>query len=266
VSAGPLHIREVGAGAPILLLHGWGCHGGFFREQFRGLGDGCQLLAPDLPGHGLTGTAGQPLSIEAAADACADLLAARGLEHVLLVGWSMGAAVAWSMLERHGLARIAGLVVVDMSPRVLNDASWHLGLRDGLDLARSDRAAATMPADWATFTERIVQSLFAHDLPRDEALAAWARAEIARCDPEAMAAMWRSLIAQDFRALVPRIGCPILFTYGAGSALYRPGVFSWMADQSLEACIACFQRSGHAPHLTEAAAFNDALSAFRREL
>lgn len=76
----------------------------------------------------------------------------------------------------------------------------------------------------------------------------------------------RSLIVQDFRALVPRVACPTLLVYGRRSALYRKAVFSWMADRSPTARIACFQRSGHAPHLTEAAAFNDALSAFRREL
>lgn len=266
MSPAPLYVRETRAGAPILLLHGWGCHGGFFREQFRDLAGGCNLLAPDLPGHGVTGTAGPPLSIEAAADACVDLLAARGLDRVLLVGWSMGATVAWAMLERHGFARIAGLVVVDMSPRPLNDAGWRLGLRDGLDLARSDRAAAAMPHAWPAFTERIVDSLFGRDLPRDEELAGWARTEAARCNPTAMAAMWRSLIAQDFRALVPRIACPTLLVYGGRSALYRPGVFSSMADQLAMTRVACFQRSGHAPHLTEAAAFNAALGAFRTEL
>jgi pimeloyl-ACP methyl ester carboxylesterase len=266
VSGGSLHVREAGAGLPILLLHGWGCHGGFFRPQLRDLAPAWHVLAPDLPGHGLTGSAGVPLSIEAAADACADLLAARGLDRVLVVGWSMGAAVAWAMLERRGVARIAGLVVVDMSPRPLNDAGWRLGLRDGLDLVRSDRAAAAMPGAWPAFAERIVHSLLPRGLPRDEALAAWAHAEVAGCGPAAMAAMWRSLVAQDFRALVPRIAGPTLLAYGARSALYSPDVLSWMAEQAPASRIVRFQRSGHAPHLTEPAAFNAALTAFRREL
>jgi pimeloyl-[acyl-carrier protein] methyl ester esterase len=265
VSAGPLHVREAGAGQPILLLHGWACHGGFFRPQLRELARSMHVLAPDLPGHGLTGAA-CPLSIEAAADACADLLAARGLDRVLVVGWSMGATVAWSMLARHGPARFAGLVVVDMAPRPLNDTGWRLGLSDGLDLARSERAAAAMPGAWPAFTERIVHSLLPRDLPRDEALAAWAHAEVAGCDPEAMATMWRSLVAQDFRALVPRIACPTLLACGMRSALYSPDVFSWMADRSPNARIVRFHDSGHAPHLTEAAAFNDAIRTFRGEL
>jgi pimeloyl-[acyl-carrier protein] methyl ester esterase len=251
----------------VLLLHGWACHGGFFRPQLSDLARSAQVLAPDLPGHGLTGAAaGVPPSIEAAADACAAHLTARGFDRVLVVGWSMGAAVAWAMLERHGPARIAGLVVADMSPRPLNDAGWRFGLSDGLDLTRSDRAAAAMAGAWPAFTERIVHSLLPRDLPRDEALAVWAHAEIAGCDPEAMAAMWRSLVAQDFRALVPRIACPTLLAYGMRSALYGPEVVAWMAGQLPAARIVPFQQSGHAPHLTEPAAFNDAVSAFRREI
>lgn len=261
-----MHVREAGAGAVILLLHGWSCHGGFFPEQFEELSRDFHLLAPDLPGHGLTGMTGPPLSIEAAAGACAELIEARGLRKVLLVGWSMGAAVAWSMLARHGSARIAGLVTVDMSPRPLNDASWQSGLRDGLDLARSDKAAAAMPGSWPAFTGRIVQSLFADGVPADAKLAEWARDEIARCNPNAMSTMWSSLTSQDFRPLLPRIECPALITCGARSALYSRDVFTWTAAQMPHARLVCFEHSGHAPHLTEADAFNAALRAFHREL
>lgn len=261
-----MHIREAGAGAAIVLLHGWSCHGGFFPGQFEELARDFHLLAPDLPGHGRTGIAGPPLSIEAAADASAQMIEARGLRDVLLVGWSMGAAVAWSILSRHGCARIAGLVTVDMSPRPLNDATWRLGLHDGLDLERSDRAAAAMPGSWPAFTDRVVQSLFADGLSQDPKLAEWARNEIARCDPNSMATMWRSLTAQDFRALQPRIDRPALIAYGGKSALYGPGVFSWTAAQAPRARLARFDHSGHAPHLTEAGAFNAAIKAFHREL
>lgn len=261
-----MHVREAGAGAAILFLHGWSCHGGFFPEQLAELSRDFHLLAPDLPGHGSTGTTGPPLSIEAAADACAELIETRGLRNVVLVGWSMGAAVAWSMLARHGCARIAGLVTVDMSPRPLNDAGWQLGLRDGLDLARSNKAAAAMPGSWPAFTDRIVQSLFADGVPTNPKLAQWARAEIALCDPHAMSTMWRSLTSQDFRPLLPRIECPALITYGARSALYSRDVFSWTAAQMSRARLVCFEHSGHAPHLTEADAFNAAIRAFHPEL
>ena len=42
---------------PLVLLHGWSCHGGFFRPQMEALGRMTRVIAPDLPGHGDCGDA-----------------------------------------------------------------------------------------------------------------------------------------------------------------------------------------------------------------
>ena len=170
----------------------------------------------------------------------------------------MGAAVAWSMLERHGLARIAGLVVVDMSPRPLNDAGWRLGLRDGLDLARSDRCGNGDAGRLAG----LHRAHRAFAVPARPAAGRDARrlgaSEVAGCDPSAMATMWRSLVAQDFRALVPQIACPTLLVYGVRSRALPPGRRSpGMADQSPRPASSASTVRATLRIWTEAAAFND---------
>ena len=260
-----MHLREAGAGRPILMLHGWTCHGGFFPAQMEDLSGEANLIAPDLPGHGATGTA-LPRTIEAGADACAALLAERNLRDVLLVGWSMGAAVAWSLIARHGVERIAGLAVVDMTPRVLNDAVWHLGTRDGIDAERSDRVSGAMPDNWPRYADHVVKTIFAEGLEPDPRLAAWVCDEARHADPEAMAAMWRSLVAQDFRDLLPRIDRPVAVFHGERSRLYRAEVARWQAKHLKDATLVAFARSGHAPHLEEPEVFNQALRSFVRRL
>jgi pimeloyl-[acyl-carrier protein] methyl ester esterase len=260
-----LHVREAGSGPPILLLHGWTCHGGFFRPQFEGLAGEAHLIAPDLPGHGLTGRAEHPLTIEAAADACAALLAERGLADVLVSGWSMGAAVAYAMIARHGTERLSGLVVEDMTPRVLNDADWSLGTRDGLEAGRNAAIIAGMTARWPETAQSIMQGIFAANEEPDAALHAWASKEIAAADPEEMKAMWISLTSQDFRPLLPQIDIPVTLAYGAQSHLYDPRVALWQADQLPRGRAICFERSGHAPHLEEPRAFNAMLTLLRRD-
>lgn len=261
-----MHVRESGAGRPILFLHGWACHGGFFAPQLEGLSSEARVLAPDLVANASAGGAAAAPSIEQIADACADLIAERNLRDIVLAGWSMGAIVAWSLIERHGLGRIAGLVVIDISPRILNDACWRLGTRDGLDAARSRRFETVMQRDWPRIAERVGGAMLADGGQADPRLRAWCVGEIRKGDPAVLAPLWHSLAAQDFRALLPRIDRPVLVVNGARSRLYAPEVAAWQASRLPHASRASFAQSGHTPHLEEPEAFNLAVSRFQRAL
>lgn len=261
-----LFARDTGKGPAILFLHGWACHSGFFDRQIEVLGTGFRAIAVDLPGHGQSRTSGIGLTIEEAADACHELIAARKLGPVLLVGWSMGALVAWSMLERHGEDDIAGLAVVDMTPKVLNDTGWNLGVRDGLDRQRSDRFAGNLAASWSRIPAKIAASLFAQGVTPDQCLLDYAAQEIGQGDPRALAAMWRSLAAQDFREFLPRMTVPTLILRGGQSRLYGPDVAEWERGRVADASVVSLEGAGHAPHLEQPDAFNAAIRSFRRDL
>lgn len=259
----PLHVVETGTGPPALLLHGWSCHGGFFKPQIEALQDQCRLLVPDLPGHGRTGGAGPDLTIEAAADSVAALLAERDLADVLVVGWSMGVLVAYAMIARHGPQRLAGLVSIDMTPKVLNDADWSLGLKDGLDRARNPALMRSMAANWKPVARRVARRIFADGLAVRPGLAAFAEREITAGDPELLLPMWASLVAQDFRTLLPDLTVPVALIHGARSHLYGPDVAQWQLQAVPQGRLFRFDRSGHAPHLEEPEAFNAILKSLR---
>ena len=88
-------------GQVLLFIHGsgqshlsWILQARFFANR------GWQVLAPDLPGHYLSG--GDPLeSVEATADWCADLLTAAGVEQATVIGHSQGGLAALDMAARH---------------------------------------------------------------------------------------------------------------------------------------------------------------------
>jgi pimeloyl-[acyl-carrier protein] methyl ester esterase len=257
--SGAMHVLEVGEGRPLLLLHGWSCHGGLFGPQIEAFRCKARVIVPDLPGHGRTGRSGPGLTIEAAADAVADLLAERGCENVVAVGWSMGAHVAWSMIERHGADRLSALVVEDMTPKVLNDGDWRLGLRYGLDAAHNEDVLQSIEWHWKEMAPRIAERIFATGRAPDRDLLAFAELQIGMADPSLLAPMWASLTAQDFRALVPAVEVPVVLAHGMRSALYGPDVAEWQAERLPNGRIVAFPRSGHSPHLEEPAAFNAVL-------
>lgn len=93
----PISYARVGAGPPVLLLHGLG---GDHRQALDLLPADLHRtrLAPDLPGHGDADLLpGEPVSFAAFAGHVAALLDAQGLTAVPVAGVSMGAGIATAL-------------------------------------------------------------------------------------------------------------------------------------------------------------------------
>ncbi|MEM5582817.1 alpha/beta hydrolase [Roseibium sp. AS2] len=250
-----LYIRDEGTGRPVVLLHGWACPGRFLEGQIDALKADARCIVPDLPGHGNTGDR-LPLTIEASADALHDYLCAQDLREVVLCGWSMGALVVYSLIERHGAERVSCVVTIDMSPKVLNDADWPYGTSNGLTREINTVVLETMVAEWPGLPARIARRLFAAGHPVDPELMAFAQDEIAKGDPVLLRRMWASLTEQDFRTLLRAFPVPLHLAAGAGSQLYNPAMIRWHRDNVPEIHVHEFAQSGHSPHLEEPQAFN----------
>jgi len=107
---------EAGAGPPLVLVHGAGGSAELWPRQLDALADVAQVLAPDLPGHGPLGGRGRP-SIAAYAEWLDAFLAAVTEEPAVLVGHSMGGAVAQALALLRP-ERLAGLVLLATGARL----------------------------------------------------------------------------------------------------------------------------------------------------
>lgn len=90
-------------GAPtLLLLHGWTASADLnFHPFFEALGQHFRVIAPDHRGHGRGIRTDEKFALEDVADDVAELCATLDLGHVLVVGYSMGGAVAQLLWKRH---------------------------------------------------------------------------------------------------------------------------------------------------------------------
>jgi pimeloyl-ACP methyl ester carboxylesterase len=113
--------------APVVFLHGAGMDHSVWASPARYFAHhGHGVLAPDLPGHGRS--AGPPLDrVPGLADWLLALLDAARIERAMLVGHSMGAAIALEFTARHPervrmLALLGAALRFPVNPRLLEAA------------------------------------------------------------------------------------------------------------------------------------------------
>jgi pimeloyl-ACP methyl ester carboxylesterase len=101
-----------GGAPPLVLVHGVGCDHSFMAPQFDAFAGAHRVVAVDLRGHGRSDKPQQDYTIPAFADDLAWVLRELGLERTVVVGHSMGGAVALELAaERPDL--LAGVVLLD---------------------------------------------------------------------------------------------------------------------------------------------------------
>lgn len=237
----------------LICLHGWTMRSAVFDALIARLPE-IEILAPDLPGHG---TQGQGF------DACIaqlDTLLSQEAPSVVL-GWSMGAAIAWAFIERHGTAKLSGLITIDMSPRIWNGPGWPHGLI-GQDAERLAKTTAEIHADWPGAAQKIMNSMFAEktDVPLMSLDAALR--QVLDNDPAAMAAYWDEMAAMDLRTVAAQVNIPWLIAHGGKSRVYPSTTATWLAAQGTDTQRVCFEHSGHSPHLEEPDAFAAQIETF----
>jgi pimeloyl-ACP methyl ester carboxylesterase len=116
-----LHGREIsylggGEGPVLLMIHGIAVSSEHWRDVLEPLADKHTVIAPDLPGHGMSGGGPGDYSLGNLATGLRDLLLSLGHERATLVGHSLGGGIAMQfayqfpeMVERLVLVSSGGL-------------------------------------------------------------------------------------------------------------------------------------------------------------
>lgn len=248
----------VGAGPPVLCLHGAGEISHVWDDFASRLAGRRRVVAPDLRGHG-DSDAVDP-SAYRLSDFRADveaLLAQLRIERVAVVGQGLGGVLAL-VLAGAAPARVERLVVVDTAAR-LPDAHCR-ALRE-----RSQQPPAPLP-DFAA----MVAAARGVAPGADEETITWllpylfrrsAGGHVWKWDPQALAVadQWS---AQPWLA---RIRCPVLIVRAEESTVLPAGGAEALAAEIDDCRVVTIPRAGHALILEQPAAFAEAVAPFLLE-
>jgi non-heme chloroperoxidase len=109
---------------PVVFLHGWPANHKMFEYQFNMLPQyGFRCIGIDLRGFGRSDKPWNGYSYDRLADDLYAVLETMQLEHVTLVGFSVGGAISIRYMARHGGRRIGRLALVDAAAPVFTKRS-----------------------------------------------------------------------------------------------------------------------------------------------
>ncbi len=216
---GEVFVRDSG-GPPqhpaVLLLHGWTASADLnFFPVYARLADSYRVIALDLRGHGRGLRSAEPFRLEDCADDAAALLDQLGVEHVIVVGYSMGGPVGLLLARRHP-GRVAALVMqataLEWRGTVRERMFWRVltmfepGLRFGAD---------------AGLIERILRQAV-EEAPELDAYRPWLAAEFRRGLTPELGDAGRALSRYDARPWASHLGLPAVVLITTRDRLVRP--------------------------------------------
>ncbi|WP_346727145.1 alpha/beta fold hydrolase [Ralstonia insidiosa] len=252
--------REAGSGRPVLLLHGWSVSGETFDGQRALTTQGYRLIAPDHAGHGLS-AALRPsgATIAGLAMDVAALIRHLSLDDVIVIGWSMGAMVAWELMRSQPDLPITMIGSIDMTPKLVTSPDWPHGLHGRYDMLQAKQMTDRIQQRWESLHAPVAAGLWAKGAQPTLEQSCNVIRMMRQCAPHTLAALWEDMAKQDFRVVLQEARWPLFHVYGQHSRLYASSVSR--ATQALHpaARLATISGAGHAPHLEHPDRTNAAL-------
>lgn len=240
--------------AELVFLHGAADSSAVWELQDEHFAGAHQLLALDLPGHGRRLSEQALASIDLNADQVVREIRAHGFRSPVLVGHSMGGAVALTIALAHP-DLVRALVLVASGAR--------LRIPAGLIEAARQRAATAPPmkvVERVIPLDDVVSAHASHEAP------AWLGQRFGQSTGQATYADFVATDRFDVMDRLHAIPHPTLIVGGEDDRWTPPKFQHYLAEHLLPSRLVMFQNTGHYPFVEQAAAFNNELERFLSEL
>jgi pimeloyl-[acyl-carrier protein] methyl ester esterase len=249
-----LHVDTVGHGPDLVLLHGWGMHGGIWDGLREPLAERFRLHVVDLPGYGASGHR-EPYTLTE----LASVVAAAMPQHAHVCGWSLGGQVAMR-LALDFPERVDRLVLLGTTPCFRQREGWPHGMDD----ATMQEFARNLEQDYAGTLKRFLSLQARSGDDAREVIAALRAKLFERGEPslDTLRGGLAILHDLDLREEVERIVQPTLIVHGERDLLTPLAAGEWLARRLPQSEFTVVGGSAHAPFLSHRVETVDAMERF----
>ena len=215
-----LYYEDVGAGKPVVLIHGWPLSGRSWENQVPALvGAGFRVITYDRRGFGASSQPWNGYDYDTFAADLDALLRYKDLRDVTLVGFSMGGGEVARYIGRYGTERVSKAVFASaVTPFLLKTGDNPEG---GLDEAAIAGFNAGVVGDRIAFLDQFSKGFFSAggELRVSEAQRRYALDIAAFASPKGTLDCISAFGRTDFRADLKKITVPTLVIHGDHDAI-----------------------------------------------
>ncbi len=247
-------MERFGQGPNIVMIHGWGLHGGVWAGLAAHLAGRFRVTVVDLPGHGRS-PRHAPLHLNGLVEAVAETLPGPAI----WLGWSLGALVALAAALTHR-DKVFKLVLTGATPRFTRASDWPQAMSAEL----LEQFAAELQTDYQATLQRFL-SLQVSGADGARAALRSLRTELLRHGAPDAAALREGLMIllhTDLRAHLSEIDVPTQVIHGGHDRLTFPDAARELAERLPQARLDTIAAAGHAPFLSHVREFNVCLDDF----
>ncbi|MFA5626502.1 MAG: pimeloyl-ACP methyl ester esterase BioH [Thiohalomonadaceae bacterium] len=249
-----MYVERTGEGPELLLIHGWGMHGGIFRSLVPHLSAHYRLHIIDLPGHGRSPLPAGGFSLESLAEAIAAVVP----DSINWLGWSLGGRIALAAAAR-GLP-IQRLILVGSNPCFTQRADWP----HGMAIDKFTQFAHAVQQDWPSALQRFLAIQTRGSSNARDELRLLRQEIFAHGEPHAMALHdgLKLLHEVDLRSVLPQIKQDTLLIHGTRDTLSPLAAAEYATAQLPHGKLVAIEGAGHAPFISHTQEFLAALEHF----
>jgi pimeloyl-ACP methyl ester carboxylesterase len=259
-----LHILDRGTGHPIVFLPGWPFSNEVFESQIPTLiANGRRVIVPSLRGFGRSDETREACTYNDYADDLKGILHGLDLDHVVLCGHSLGAAIAIRYMSRHQGVRVSKLVLCDAAAPV-----WtrRQGFNAGLSLIAVDELINNLQVNRSQTLRELIK-IFRYNetsltLAQTDALYTLAM----QASPVALIQSLVEMRNGDLRPDLEQIHIPTAIFHGVKDRFCPFAFAAELADGIKHSTVIRFEKSGHLPFLEESETFKLKLLEFASEI
>ncbi|WP_423821762.1 alpha/beta hydrolase [Salinisphaera sp. SPP-AMP-43] len=260
-----LYYEDVGAGRPVVLIHGWPLSGRSWEAQVPALVNaGYRVISYDRRGFGKSSQPYQGYDYDTFAADLDKLMQHLDLKDATLVGFSMGGGEVARYIGTYGSERVAGAVFAAAVPPYLYKADDNPD--GGLDDATIEQFENSVKQDRPAFFEDFSAQFFSTEaggLLVSDSMRAYHRDLAWAASPKGTLDCISAFGRTDFRGDLERIDVPTLVIHGDADSIVPIEVSGKRTAQSVaNASLVVVQGGPHGINATHADEFNRALLEF----